>query len=122
MGWEGLSTDFTAGDADTTDGSWVETNRAGGGLSAGVNLRLYVQYKLPTGTSSQTYNPTLNSTRQWSEILAVLNAAAPTDVTVAGATMAATAAFGAGGGEIEIVGATAAAVSASSMCRAHRSS
>ena len=52
-------------DADTTDGSWVAMTEVDPGAFFSTNAILNGQYKLVTGISAQTYNPTLSASRNW---------------------------------------------------------
>lgn len=56
-GWE--SDDVPTGDSDTTNGSWstVYSIATTGGLDES-NILVALQYKITTGTGTQTYNPT----------------------------------------------------------------
>jgi hypothetical protein len=59
-------------DADTTEGSWVSLTRAGAGTTTGGQT-VAGAYKRVTGTSAQTWNPTLGTSRDWAQIAFVLN-------------------------------------------------
>jgi hypothetical protein len=98
---EGRSMTITA-DSDTTDGSWsaravvatadlvTETN----------NQAIYGQHKIVTGTTAQTWNPTLSANRDWAGLLYVFDVApfvvsgaqaTETDTASAGSRVASTA-------------------------------
>lgn len=54
-------------DTDTTDGIWVQLLEIDPGAAASSNSVLNGEYKLVSGTTAQTYNPTLGAVRVWAE-------------------------------------------------------
>jgi len=74
--------DTFTGDPDTTLGAWSAATRAGTtGGSAGSNMTLNTQWKITTGTGTQTYDATLGNSRNWNDNIAGFAAAAITPVT-----------------------------------------
>lgn len=72
----GPSGDTFTEDTDTTGGvSWVTAGTVGTtGGNAASNTTLRVGYKFPTSTASQTYNPTLGTSRFWKAMLLTFSA------------------------------------------------
>lgn len=68
----GTADTFTQ-DADTTNGSWVGYTRVGAGLTTSGNT-VAGAYKIVTANGSQTYNPTLGTSRDWAEKMVALRA------------------------------------------------
>lgn len=54
------------GDSDTTNGSWSAQQWVVTNLTGNTNQGITTQGKVTTGTGAQTYNTTINTTRDWS--------------------------------------------------------
>lgn len=90
---EGIAGDTYTQDADTTDGSWVGlTSVATADATATNNALIRGAYKIVTGTSAQTWNPTITN-RDWAQ-LGVVFGEGP--VLVAGSQASTTATANAG--------------------------
>lgn len=66
LGVNGPTGDTFTADADTTNGSWsanTTSGTTGGGATTNVSVR--TQSKIVTATGTQTYNPTLGTSRAW---------------------------------------------------------
>lgn len=82
---EGPSADTVTEDSDTTDGSWVTLTRLSTVTgTAASNTTINAAYKLVTGTTAQTYNPTAGTSRDWA-MCAVIFDTATVPVAVTGA-------------------------------------
>lgn len=78
---EGIIGDTYTQDSDTTDGTWATlTSLATSGSTDTTNVVVRGASKLVTGTSAQTWNPTITS-RDWAAVAIVFNAA-PTGVAI----------------------------------------
>jgi len=79
---EGPSTDTYTVDADTTDGVWGDAgSRSTHHATAETNQTLHAAAKKVTGTSAQTWNPTITS-RDWAAVAVVLRQYVPLDPIV----------------------------------------
>lgn len=86
---EGIAGDTFTQDSDTTDGSWQSlTKLASANATATNNACIAGGYKVVSGTSAQTYNPTITS-RDWAELLVVFDAARPTSAPAENAAVSA---------------------------------
>lgn len=75
---EGPGNDAFTPDADTTDGSWMDLHaNATNDATATNNITTSAAIKKVTGTSAQTWNPTLGTSRDWVAGAIVLNVAPP---------------------------------------------
>lgn len=75
-GFEHNNSGTVTGDSDSTSGNWstaLTSNTTGG--NAFTNVTLVMQYKILTGTSAQTYNPTYSTSTDSNACVAVLQAA-----------------------------------------------
>jgi hypothetical protein len=62
-----------ANDTDTTNGSWASAGAiATAGGNAASNIGQRANYKIVTGSGTQTYNPVLTTTADWVALVAVL--------------------------------------------------
>ena len=69
---EGPATDVFTQDTDTTDGNWVTLTRvASANATAASNQDVYGVAKLVTGTSVQTWNPNIGTSRDWAQLALV---------------------------------------------------
>lgn len=67
---EGPASDTYTTDSDTTNGSWVELTKAGTSTgTATTECTIYGGYKVTTGTGAQTFDPTINNTRDSAAII-----------------------------------------------------
>lgn len=75
LGIEGPVADTYTQDSDTTDGSWVGLTSVGGvNATADLNQTVRGAYKIVTGTSAQTWDPTITA-RDWAMVALVFDAA-----------------------------------------------
>lgn len=75
---EGPSGDTVTEDSDTTDGSWVTLTRLSTSTgTAASNATINGAYKLVTGTTAQTYDPTAGTSRDWAMCALVFDTATP---------------------------------------------
>lgn len=80
---EGPATDVITQDDDTTDGTWQVLSKLGTtNATATNNVTIHGAAKQVSGTSAQTWNPTLGTSRDWAALALVL-APASTAVEVA---------------------------------------
>ena len=80
---EGPSTQTFTADADTTGGSWQSLTRIGSNTgSTSDNATIAGQYKIVTGTSAQTWNPTITAADRAAVL--VVFAAAPAGTVLGG--------------------------------------
>jgi len=67
---EGPASDTITGDADTTNGSWNLLTEVGtSNATAAANQTTFAQYKIATGSTNQTFNPTINNARDSAGII-----------------------------------------------------
>jgi hypothetical protein len=85
VGWEGPNGDSYTEDADTTDGSWVALTKLGttNGIATD-NECIAGGYKIVTGTTAQSWAPTIGVSRDYGALLVVFDeAVANTNLVVA---------------------------------------
>jgi hypothetical protein len=112
LGIEGPLGDAYTQDADTTDGAWASlTSLSTASGTAASNATVRGAYKLVTGTTGQTWNPSITS-RDWAAVALVFNPAPAGGTPVDGAGVAAGAAVGLGSAAktVGVVGGTAGGV------------
>jgi hypothetical protein len=90
-------------DTDTTNGSWVDFTRAGAGTTTSGQT-IAGAYKIVTANGSQTYNPTLGTSRDWAEKVVALRAAVDLASTALNGTSTVTAdlTVTAGGAQVDL--------------------
>lgn len=83
IAYEGVPADVTAHDTDSTNGSWRGATTVGTtGGSAVTNVAIELDSKIVTGTTTQTFNVTLGTARDWSAAIATIRDVPPVVATV----------------------------------------